>query len=125
MQEDVRILLADDDRELNSLLAEFLTMEGYQVSSVYDGDAALRAAMEGGIDLVVLDVMMPRLSGIEVLRELRQHTTLPVIMLTARGDPVDRIVGLEIGADDYVPKPCNPRELVARIRAVMRRGQAQ
>jgi len=125
MQTSVRILLADDDRELNGLLAEFLSLEGYRVTSAYDGDEALRAAMGGDVDLVVLDVMMPRMNGIEVLRELRQHTTLPVIMLTARGDPVDRIVGLEIGADDYVPKPCNPRELVARIRAVMRRGQAQ
>jgi DNA-binding response OmpR family regulator len=125
MQASVRILLADDDRELNDLLAEFLTMEGYQVTSVYDGDEALRVALDRNVDLVVLDVMMPRLSGVEVLRELRQQTSLPVIMLTARGDPVDRIVGLEIGADDYVPKPCNPRELVARIRAVMRRGQPQ
>jgi DNA-binding response OmpR family regulator len=125
MQTSVRILLADDDRELNGLLAEFLSLEGYRVTSAYDGDEALRVAMGGDVDLVVLDVMMPRMNGIEVLRELRQHTTLPVIMLTARGDPVDRIVGLEIGADDYVPKPCNPRELVARIRAVMRRGQAQ
>jgi DNA-binding response OmpR family regulator len=80
--------------------------------------------MRGDADLVVLDVMMPGRSGMEVLRALRQRTALPVIMLTARGDPVDRIVGLEIGADDYVPKPCNPRELVARIRAVLRRGQA-
>ena len=124
MHDPMRILLADDDRELNALLAEFLTMEGYAVTSVYDGDAALDAAMRGGVDLVVLDVMMPGRSGMEVLRELRQHTPLPVIMLTARGDPVDRIIGLEIGADDYVPKPCNPRELVARIRAVLRRGQA-
>ena len=125
MHEPVRILLADDDRELNGLLAEFLTMEGYRVTSAYDGEEALQAVRHGDIDLVVLDVMMPRRSGMEVLRELRQRTALPVIMLTARGDPVDRIVGLEIGADDYVPKPCNPRELVARIRAVMRRGQTQ
>jgi DNA-binding response OmpR family regulator len=124
MHESARILLADDDRELNALLAEFLTMEGYAVTSVYDGDTAMDAAMRGNTDLVVLDVMMPGRSGMEVLRALRQHTSLPVIMLTARGDPVDRIVGLEIGADDYVPKPCNPRELVARIRAVLRRGQA-
>ncbi len=124
MHEPMRILLADDDRELNALLAEFLTMEGYAVTSVYDGDAALDAAMRGDSDLVVLDVMMPGRSGMEVLRELRQHMPLPVIMLTARGDPVDRIIGLEIGADDYVPKPCNPRELLARIRAVLRRGQA-
>ena len=124
MHDPMRILLADDDRELNALLAEFLVMEGYAVTSVYDGDAALDAAMRGDTDLVVLDVMMPGRSGMEVLRELRQHTPLPVIMLTARGDPVDRIIGLEIGADDYVPKPCNPRELVARIRAVLRRGQA-
>ena len=124
MNDPVRILLADDDRELNDLLSEFLTMEGYAVTSVYDGNAALDAARGGDVDLVVLGVMMPGRNGMAVLRELRQQTSLPVIMLTARGDPVDRIVGLEIGADDYVPKPCNPRELVARIRAVLRRGQA-
>lgn len=116
------ILLADDDTELSGLLKEYFESEGFQVRLAPDGIAALEEARKPGLDLVVLDVMMPGMSGMEVLKELRRESELPVIMLTARGDDMDRISGLELGADDYVPKPCNPRELLARIRAVMRRG---
>lgn len=119
---NARILLADDDRELCALLAEFLQGEGLSVIQAYDGEAALKMAMGEPCDLMVLDIMMPKLNGMQVLKELRKTSSLPVVMLTARGEPVDRIIGLEIGADDYIPKPCNPRELVARIRAVLRRA---
>jgi two-component system response regulator CpxR len=115
------ILLVDDDVSLADMIREFLEIEGFGVTAVHDGAACLGAEL-GNIDLIVLDVMLPALSGFEVLRRLRQTSNTPVIMLTARGDDVDRIVGLEIGADDYVPKPVNPRELVARIRAVLRRA---
>jgi two-component system response regulator CpxR len=118
------ILLADDDTELSGLLKEYFESEGFQVRLAPDGIAALDEARKPGLDLVVLDVMMPGMNGMDVLKELRRDSKLPVIMLTARGDDMDRILGLELGADDYVPKPCNPRELLARIRAVMRRGQA-
>ena len=117
------ILLADDDTELSGLLKEYFESEGFQVRLAPDGIAALDEARKPGLDLIVLDVMMPGMNGMDVLRELRKDSKLPVIMLTARGDDMDRISGLELGADDYVPKPCNPRELLARIRAVMRRGQ--
>lgn len=115
-----RVLLVDDDVGLAEMIREFLELEGFAIEAVHDGPACLRFNIEN-IDLVVLDVMLPGLSGFEVLRRLRQTSTVPIIMLTARGEDVDRIVGLEIGADDYVPKPVNPRELVARIRAVLRR----
>ena len=118
-----RILLADDDRELGELLARFLVREGFSVEQVHDGDAVLRRVLSERYDALVLDIMMPLRSGLEVLRELRRSTTLPVLMLTALGDDVDRILGLEIGADDYLTKPCNPHELAARIRAVLRRAQ--
>jgi DNA-binding response OmpR family regulator len=117
-----RILLADDDRELVDLLAEYLVGEGFDVVRAGDGEAALEAMREPGLDAAVLDIMMPRLSGTEVLKRLRRESDLPVLMLTARGDDLDRILGLELGADDYLPKPCNPRELVARLRAVLRRS---
>jgi two-component system OmpR family response regulator len=117
------VLLADDDAELSAMLAEYLAREGFAVSAVHDGDAAARLATEARFDIVVLDVMMPRVDGIEALRRIRQSSRVPVIMLTARGDDVDRIVGLELGADDYVPKPCTPRELTARLRAILRRVQ--
>ena len=119
-----RILLADDDVELGDLLSEFLVGEGFEVQRAGDGVAALEAARQPGLDAVVLDIMMPGLSGTEVLKQLRRESELPVIMLTARGDDLDRILGLELGADDYLPKPCNPRELVARLRAVLRRSHA-
>ena len=115
-----RILIVDDDVELADMIREFLELENFAVETVHDGPACLRSNLQN-IDLVVLDVMLPGLSGFEVLRRLRQTSNVPVIMLTARGEDVDRIIGLEIGADDYVSKPVNPRELVARIRAVLRR----
>jgi len=115
------ILIADDDTELCELLQEFFESEDFRVSLAHDGKAALLALEKPGIDLVVLDVMMPQMNGLDVLKELRRESRMPVIMLTARGDDLDRILGLELGADDYVAKPCNPRELLARIRAVLRR----
>jgi DNA-binding response OmpR family regulator len=115
-----RVLLVDDDVSFTDMVREFLQLEGFAVDAVHDGSACLRSDL-GNTDLVVLDVMLPELSGFEVLKRLRQNSSVPVIMLTARGEDVDRIVGLEIGADDYVPKPVNSRELVARIRAVLRR----
>ena len=118
-----RVLLVDDDEELLALLEEFLRGEGFEVAKARDGEAGLKATREWAPDLVVLDVMMPRLGGFEVLRRLRETSAVPVLMLSARGEPVDRILGLELGADDYLAKPFNPRELAARIRAVLRRGQ--
>jgi len=120
-----QILLADDDVELCGMLKQYLEVEGFQVGMAHDGEAALNQARTGDYDLVVLDVMMPRLNGFDVLRELRNDSLLPVLMLTARGEDVDSIIGLELGADDYLPKPCNPRVLVARIRAILRRLQPQ
>ncbi len=116
-----RILLVDDDVELCEMLAEYLAPEGFAVESVYDGEKGARQAVSGGYDLVVLDVMLPQLNGFDALRRIRAQSKVPVLMLTAKGDDVDRIVGLEMGADDYLPKPCNPRELVARLRAILRR----
>jgi len=118
-----QVLLADDDVELSGMLREYLEREGFGVTAVHDGEAAARLALSGSYQIVVLDVMMPKVDGIEALRQIRQTSRVPVIMLTARGDDVDRIVGLELGADDYVPKPCTPRELVARLRAILRRAQ--
>jgi DNA-binding response OmpR family regulator len=118
-----RILIIDDDVELASLMAEYLEPEGFQLEAVYDGNRGLKRALSGEHLLVVLDVMLPGLNGFDVLRRLRATSRIPVLLLTARGEDVDRIVGLEIGADDYLPKPFNPRELVARIRAILRRTQ--
>ncbi|SMF22503.1 two component transcriptional regulator, winged helix family [Alteromonadaceae bacterium Bs31] len=116
------ILLVDDDQELCSLLAEYLQTQGLLVKSVHNGDAALASLLESNnFSVVVLDIMMPGLSGLEVLQGLRAKNDIPVIMLTGRGDDIDRIIGLEMGADDYLGKPCNPRELLARIRAILRR----
>ena len=119
-----RILVIDDDVELCSLVGEYLAPEGFQVESAADGTRGLEQALNGEFLLVVLDVMLPGLNGFEVLRRLRDKSRIPVLLLTARGEDVDRIVGLEIGADDYLPKPFNPRELVARIRAILRRTRA-
>ena len=116
-----RILVIDDDVELCTLVEEYLQAEGFVVESVHDGENGLQRASDGGYLLVVLDVMLPGINGFEVLRRIRATSRLPVLLLTARGEDVDRIVGLEIGADDYLPKPFNPRELVARIRAILRR----
>jgi len=111
----------DDDAELCSLLSEFLAREGFTVECAHDGPGGLERALQPGIDLVLLDVMLPGMDGFEILRRLRPKSKVPVMMLTARGEDVDRIVGLELGADDYLPKPFNPRELVARLRAILRR----
>lgn len=120
-----RILLIDDDVELVSLLREYLEAEGLTVGVAHDGSDGAREALTGRYDLAVLDVMMPVMNGIETLRCIRQESRMPVIMLTAKGDDMDRILGLELGADDYVPKPCTPRELLARIRAILRRTEPQ
>lgn len=117
----MRILLVDDDIELADMLGSYLERESCLVQKVSDGTSAVVQALSGQFDLMVLDVMMPGLSGVEVLRRVREHSMLPVLMLTARGDDTDRVLGLELGADDYVPKPCTPRELLARIRAILRR----
>ncbi|HXS98967.1 MAG TPA: response regulator transcription factor [Candidatus Limnocylindrales bacterium] len=117
----MRILLIDDDTELCSLMSEFLRREGFDVEFENEGRRGLERAQQPGVDLIVLDVMLPGLDGFEILRRLREHSKVPVIMLTARGEDVDRIIGLELGADDYLPKPFNPRELAARIRAILRR----
>jgi two-component system response regulator CpxR len=114
-------LVVDDDVELCELVSEYLRPEGFDVESVHDGGQGLRRALSQEHAVVVLDVMLTGISGFEVLRQLRHQSSIPVLMLTARGDEVDRIVGLEAGADDYLPKPFNPRELVARIRAILRR----
>ena len=116
-----RILIIDDDVALCELVTEYLEPLGFQIESVHRGDAGAERALAGKHALVVLDVMLPGLNGFEVLRRIRADSKVPVLMLTARGDDVDRIVGLEIGADDYLPKPFNPRELTARIRAILRR----
>ncbi|MFN0167243.1 MAG: response regulator transcription factor [Bryobacteraceae bacterium] len=117
----MRILLIDDDRELCSLLEELLKREHYEVEMEHDGARGLQHALQKPPDIIVLDVMLPAVDGFDVLRELRKTARTPVIMLTARGEDVDRIIGLELGADDYLPKPFNPRELIARIRAILRR----
>lgn len=117
-----RLLIADDDDALCDLLKGYLSQEGFTVDTVNDGAAAVNAVEKTEYDLLILDVMMPKMNGFEALAKIRQKDLIPVIMLTARGEKVDRIVGLEMGADDYVAKPCDPRELVARIRAVTRRS---
>ena len=121
----MKILLVDDDQELCELLARYLQREGIDVDQVHKGPDGLRQALTQPYDAMVLDVMMPGMTGLEVLTELRKKSQLPVVMLTAKGDGMDRTVGLEIGADDYLPKPCNPRELIARLRAVLRRSQPE
>ena len=120
-----RVLVIDDDVELCDLVAEYLEPEGFEVEAVHHGERGVEVALTGGHALVVLDVMLPGISGFDVLRRIRARSRIPVLMLTARGDDVDRIVGLEIGADDYLPKPFNPRELLARIRAVLRRAKPE
>ena len=117
-----RILIVDDDIELCGLVSEYLAPEGFRVEAVHDGETGLQRSLTGNYLLVVLDVMLPGMSGFDVLRRIRATSRIPILLLTARGEDVDRIVGLEIGADDYLPKPFNPRELVARIRAVLRRA---
>ena len=117
-----KILIIDDDEELCELVSEYLTVEGFEIACVNDGETGLQRALSGEYDMAILDVMLPKMNGFDVLRALREESKLPVIMLTARGDDMERIVGLEIGADDYLPKPFNPRELAARLRAILRRA---
>ena len=119
-----KILIIDDDTGLCELLGSYLASEGFQVEMAHDGAIGANMATDGDYALVVLDVMLPTLNGFEVLRRIRQSSQVPVLMLTARGEEIDRIVGLEMGADDYLPKPFNPRELVARLRAIQRRTLA-
>jgi two-component system, OmpR family, response regulator len=119
--DDRTIMIVEDDREIRSLLADFLTREGYATVSAGDGAAMDRALLHTRPDLIVLDIMLPGEDGLSICRRLRARGRLPILMLTAKGEDIDRIVGLEIGADDYLPKPFNPRELLARIRAVLRR----
>jgi len=119
-----KILLVDDDVELLDMLGTYMEREGFEVVTASDAETGVAKALAGDCQLVVLDVMMPRMNGIEALTEIRRASQLPVLMLTGKGDDADRIVGLELGADDYVPKPCTPRELVARVRAILRRTQA-
>lgn len=119
---DAKILIIDDDRELGEMLREFLAPDHFELSACLSGEEGLQALREGDYELLILDIMLPGASGIDVLRQLRQSSDIPVIMLTARGDDVDRILGLEFGADDYISKPFNPRELLARIKAILRRS---
>ena len=119
------VLLIDDDVELVEMLKEYLELEGFEVKVAHDGAEGAQKALQQPLDIVVLDVMMPKVNGIETLKAIRQQSNVPVIMLTARGDNTDRIIGLELGADDYVPKPSTPREIVARIRAILRRVKPQ
>ncbi len=116
------VLIVDDDQEFAAMLSDYVRDEGFQVDAVHDGKTGLQTARSGNYEILILDVMLPELSGTEVLQKLREFSQLPVLMLTARGDDIDRIVGLELGADDYLPKPCNPREVVARLRAILRRA---
>jgi two-component system OmpR family response regulator len=119
-----RILIVDDDIDIRSLLAEYFEANGYQATTAQDGKAMAQILNDVHIDLIVLDLNLPGEDGLALCRSLRTHSALPVIMLTARGEPLDRILGLEMGADDYLPKPFEPRELLARIRSVLRRSQS-
>ena len=123
VQRNKHILLIDDDEPLRALVTEYLKGYGFTVNCLPDGVKAVETVASAPPELIILDVMMPGPDGFEVLQKLRAHTQVPVIMLTAKGDDADRIVGLELGADDYLPKPFNPRELLARIRAVLRRSE--
>jgi two-component system OmpR family response regulator len=120
MSERPHILVVDDDREIRTLLSDYLEKNEYRTTAVADGKG-MRRALQAHVDLIVLDLMLPGEDGLTLCRELRQQSQVPVIMLTALGDDVDRIVGLEVGADDYLPKPFNPRELLVRIKAILRR----
>ncbi len=122
-QSPAKILIIDDDRELSSMLAEFLAPDHLELSACVNGEDGLQVLQQQAHDLLILDIMLPGMSGIEVLKQVRQTSDIPIIMLTARGDDVDRILGLEFGADDYLSKPFNPRELLARIKAIMRRSR--
>jgi two-component system, OmpR family, response regulator VicR len=121
MASNGHVLVVDDERAIRRLLRLYLTDAGFTVAEARDGEGALEQVRRGGIDLVLLDLMLPRIDGFEVFRRMRERDQTPVIMLTARGEETDRIVGLELGADDYVTKPFSPREVVARVRSVLRR----
>ncbi|MEI8570824.1 DNA-binding response regulator [Methylomonas sp. LW13] len=118
-----KVLIIDDDVELAGLFREYLTQEGFNVDVSHTGASGLQHALSGEYQLVILDIMLPDIKGTEILTRIRLESRVPILMFTAKGDDVDRIIGLESGADDYVPKPCTPRELVARIRAILRRTQ--
>ena len=120
----MNLLLIDDDQELCALLRRYLERELFRVTAVHSAEEGIAEALSGKYQAVVLDIMLPGGDGIEILRTIRQRSDLPVVMLTAKGDEMDRIRGLEFGADDYLPKPCNPRELSARLRSVLRRGHS-
>jgi two-component system response regulator CpxR len=125
MSERIKVLTVDDDAHLTGLLGEFLKAEGgFDFLACHDGEAGVAAATRDRFDVIILDVMMPKLNGFGVLKAIREVSDTPIIMLTARGDDFDRVLGLETGADDYVPKPCSLREIVARIRAILRRVSA-
>ncbi len=117
-----RLLMIDDDEKLVSLVREYLEPHGFEVAAVHDGHGGVEAVLSADPALVILDLMLPGIDGLELCRRLRQSSRVPILMLTARGEETDRIVGLEMGADDYLPKPFNPRELAARLRAILRRG---
>ncbi|WP_440963198.1 response regulator [Massilia sp. GER05] len=119
-----QVLLIDDDTELVGMFSEYLEQEGFGVACAHDGETGAREALTGQYAIAILDVMMPRMNGIETLRRIRAASRMPILMLTGRGDDADRILGLELGADDYVTKPCTPRELTARVRAILRRTQS-
>lgn len=119
------VLLVDDEKLLVKGLKRSLEQEGFKVLVAYDGEEALQQYRRGGAELIILDIMLPKISGLEVCQEIRKETDIPIIMLTAKGEDVDKIVGLELGADDYMTKPFNTRELIARIKAVLRRSDAQ
>lgn len=118
-----KVLIIDDDQELCHLLTDFLKLEGFETSAQHDGALAVQHCRSHQYDAIILDVMLPGMQGLDVLRHLREFSRTPILMLTARGEDTDRIVGLEMGADDYLPKPCNPRELAARLRAILRRSE--
>lgn len=118
-----RILIVDDDTDLCEMLTEYLGTEGFSVDVVHDGEQGVQQALSDDYDIIMLDVMLPNLNGFDCLRQIRTRSQTPILMLTARGEDVDRIVGLEMGADDYLPKPFNPRELVARLRSILRRSE--
>lgn len=118
-----KLLIIDDDIELTSLFKEYLEQELFQIDLCHQGREGLEAALTGDYALIILDIMLPDTSGTQILNQIRQKSLVPVLMFTAKGDDIDRIIGLETGADDYVPKPCSPRELVARIRAILRRTE--
>ncbi len=120
-----RLLMVDDDVELVELVGEYLRREGFEVDTVHDGESGVSKTLAGSYDMIILDVMLPGIGGFEVLRRIRTTSAVPVVMLTARGDELDRVLGLETGADDYLAKPFSSRELVARIRAVLRRGETK